>query len=129
MTRIHSPWRWPAAALLTTIAAVHIPLIGEHLEEAPYIGVLFIVLAVACVVLAAAILAVDTIAVWVAVGAVSVLALAAFLLSRTVGLPQIGDDIGNWTEPLGYPALVAEFLTALLASAVLALTRTGAHRR
>ncbi len=27
---------------------------------------------------------------------------------RTIGLPQIGDDIGNWGEPLGIVAIIAE---------------------
>ncbi len=129
MTTLRSPWRWLAAALLVTTAAVHIPLVGEHLEEAPYIGVLFIVLSATCILLAAAVLAFDSVAVWAAAGVVSVLALVGFLLSRTVGLPEIGDDIGNWTEPLGYPALAAEALTVLLASAVLSTSRSGAHRR
>jgi len=39
----------------------------------------------------------------------------SFLASRTVGLPQIGEDVGNWTEPLGYPAVASEVLMALLA--------------
>jgi hypothetical protein len=32
-------------------------------------------------------------------------AIAAFVISRTVGLPQGTDDIGNWTEPLGMTSL------------------------
>jgi hypothetical protein len=38
-----------------------------------------------------------------------------FLASRTVGLPQIGDDVGNWTEPLGFPAVLSEVLMVALA--------------
>jgi hypothetical protein len=39
----------------------------------------------------------------------------AFLASRTVGLPQIGDDVGNWTDPLSFPAVTAEVLMVVLA--------------
>ncbi|MGI8523624.1 MAG: hypothetical protein ACR2K3_10005 [Nocardioides sp.] len=40
----------------------------------------------------------------------------AFLASRTIGLPQIGDDVGMGTEePLGPPAVIAEALMAGLA--------------
>lgn len=95
--RLASPLRWVGALMLLVTAATHIPLVPEHLEEAPYVGVLFVALSV-----------------------------AAFLASRTVGLPQIRMDIGNWTEPLGFPAVAAEALAAL--AAVYALrhpTRTG----
>jgi hypothetical protein len=61
----------------------------------------------------------DVPAVWAISGTVTLLALVAFLLSRTVGLPQIGDDIGNWTEPLSFPARAAEIITVVLAGRVL----------
>lgn len=127
MTPLHSPWRWPAAALLLLTAAVHVPLVAEHLEEAPYVGVLFVLLVVACTLLAGALVFADASSVWAASGVVCVLALTAFLASRTVGLPQLGDDVGNWTEPLGYPAVAAEALCAAVAGVVLARPRAGGH--
>ena len=53
------------------------------------------------------------------------LAVTAFLASRTVGLPQLADDVGNWTEPLGFPALVSESLVVALAAAHLTRARAG----
>ncbi len=105
------------------------PLISEHLEEAPYIGVLFILLAIVCAVLAVLVVVADTTLVWVASAVVTALALAGFLLSRTVGLPQIGDDIGNWTEPLGFPAVGAEALVVVLAGLVVGPHHTRKGRR
>lgn len=119
MRPIRSSWRFLAAAFLLLNAAVHIPLVPEHLEEAPYIGVLFIALSLVCVILAAVIVLADSRQVWFAGGVVSLAALVAFVASRTVGLPQIRDDIGNWSEPLGFPTLVAEVVTIGLAAAVL----------
>jgi hypothetical protein len=116
---VRPPWRWLTALLLLVNAGVHIPLVPEHLDEAPYIGVLFILLSVACIVLAVVIVVVDTTWVWAASGTISLLALVAFVLSRTVGLPQIGDDVGNWTDPLGFPALASEALTVALAAGAL----------
>jgi hypothetical protein len=110
-----SPSQWIASVLLLLAAATHIPLIPEHLEEAPYVGILFIVLSVVCVALAGVILVLDTDAVWLLSGATCLAAVVAFLASRTVGLPQIGDDIGNWTEPLGFPAVASEALLVVLA--------------
>ncbi|MEO6942287.1 MAG: hypothetical protein ABI124_04610 [Terrimesophilobacter sp.] len=115
----HSPWRWLAIVLLLVNAAIHVNLTPMHLMEAPYIGLLFIVLSAACVILAALLAFRDNELVWMATGALSALALIAFLASRTVGLPQIDDDIGNWTEPLGILNMAVEALTALVTFAVL----------
>ncbi|MDQ6642130.1 MAG: hypothetical protein M3Y66_06520 [Actinomycetota bacterium] len=111
-----SPLRWVVAALLLITAAVHVPLIPGHLKEAPYAGVLFLLLAVTCAVLAGVIVRRDTPMVWELSGAVTLLALIAFLASRTIGLPQLADDVGNWTDPLGFPALAAELLTTSIAA-------------
>src|SRR5215218_3584155 len=100
MSLRRSPAQWCASFLLVVAAGTHIPLIREHLEEAPYVGWLFLALSVVCLGLAVAILVVDTPGVWMLSGAVCLAAVVAFLASRTVGLPQIGDDVGNWTEPL-----------------------------
>jgi plastocyanin len=120
---LRSPLRWAAVVMLLATAGTHIPLVPEHLDEAPYIGVLFILLSVVSILLAVAVAVRDTRLVWLATGVVGVLSVVAFFASRTVGLPQIGDDVGNWTEPLGYPAVVAELAAAVLA--VLAVR----HRR
>jgi hypothetical protein len=118
-TALRSPLRWIAAVLLLVVAAVHVPMVPEHLHEAPYIGVSFIALAITGVALAALVVLWDTPAVWITSGTVALLAVIGFLLSRTVGLPEIRDDIGNWTEPLGFPALAAELLATAVAAAAL----------
>ena len=124
MGALRSPLRWLAAATLVASGIVHIPVIPMHLEEAPYIGYLFIALTAVCFALAAAVLLLDSMLVWAAGGVVTALAVIAYVLSRTVGLPQIQDDIGNWSEPLGIAAITAETLTVLLA--VVALRRAEA---
>jgi hypothetical protein len=115
MTVTKSPAQWTASFLLVVAAATHIPLIRDHLEEAPYVGWLFIALSAVCLVLAVAILFVDSPGVWVVSGAVCLAAVVGFLASRTIGLPQIGDDVGNWTDPLGFPAVLSEVLMVALA--------------
>jgi hypothetical protein len=116
---LYSPLRWIASVMLLATAATHIPLVPEHLKEAPYIGMLFMALSTASVALAVLVVLADTPAVWAATGAMTLLAVIAFLTSRTVGLPMIGDEIGNWTEPLALPAVAAESLAFLAAVAVL----------
>jgi hypothetical protein len=116
---LHSPHRWIASVLLLATAATHVPLVPEHLVEAPYIGMLFVALSAASFALAVLVVLADTPAVWMVTGVMMLLAVLAFLASRTVGLPMIGDDIGNWTEPLALPAVAAELLAFLTAAAVL----------
>jgi hypothetical protein len=118
-TPLASPLRWVAIVMLLGTAGTHVPLISEHLEEAPYVGVLFIVLSVASLVLAVLLVRWDTPLVWAASGVMTLLALVAFFASRTVGLPEIGGDIGNWSEPLGYPAVAVEALVTAAAAIVL----------
>ena len=125
----HSPLRWPALLLLMVNAAIHGYLAPMHLIEAPYIGTLFIALSAACIVLAGLLSFLDNVLVWAATGAMSLLALVAFLVSRTIGLPQIRDDIGNWTDPLGYPNMVVEILTITVALVVLRSWRQPAPAR
>jgi hypothetical protein len=124
-----SPDQWVAALLLFVAAGTHIPLIHEHLEEAPYVGILFIALSAVCIVLGIAILFLDSPGLWLISAAVCLAAVVAFLASRTVGLPQIGDDIGNWTEPLGFPAVVSEALVPVLAVLHIHDRRTRALHR
>ena len=112
---LHSPLRWFGALMLLITAGTHVPLIPGHLEEAPYVGVLFILLSVVSLVFAVLLVRWDSPAVWTASGALTLLAALAFLVSRTVGLPQLADDMGNWTEPLSFPAVAAELLATLLA--------------
>jgi hypothetical protein len=109
--------QWCGSALLVTAAVTHLPLIREHLEEAPYVGWLFLALSVACLALAVVVLLVDHPVVWGLAALTCLAAAIGFFLSRTVGLPQIGDDVGNWTEPLGFPAVASEILLAVLAYA------------
>jgi hypothetical protein len=118
-TPLASPLRWVAIVMLLGTAGTHIPLISDHLEEAPYVGVLFIALSVASVVLAVLLVRWDSALAWYASGAMTLLALVGFFASRTVGLPQISDDIGNWSEPLGYPAVAVEALVTAAAAIVL----------
>lgn len=125
---LRHPLRFPAAALLLAVAGLHIPIIGQHLREAPYIGVLFVLLVLSASVLAALLLTLDCPLTWLATACVADAAVLAYALSRSVGLPQIGDDIGNWLDPLGIAALSVEILTAVLSVRVLQ-SREPAVRR
>src|SRR5438270_8193464 len=95
------------ALLLVGVAATHILEARE--EEAKYIVVLFAALAVAALILAALFaLGRLTQPVIAAAAGLCGTAIVGYVLSRTVGLPQMADDVGNWTEPFGIAALACE---------------------
>lgn len=114
-----SALRWPAAAAMLVAGVVHVPPVPEHLSEAPYVGGLFIGLAVACAGLACQLIWRDTRAVWRLAAATTGATVVGYVASRTVGLPQMGDDVGNWSDPLGTIAVAAELATVALVSVAL----------
>lgn len=119
-------WRGLTAGCLDVIAVVHIAIAPDHLREAPYAGVLFIALAIAALGNAALLLTTRDERAWVLTAALSGSALAAYLFSRSVGLPLLADDIGDWLNPLGALALLSE-VTAVVVSG-LALRVGRAYR-
>lgn len=58
-----------------------------------------------------------------AAAALAASVLAGYVVSRTVGLPNAADDIGNWTEPLGLASMVIEASIVAVALGALALPR------
>lgn len=114
----------PIAGLVVAGAA-HIPVIPAHLREAPYIGILFILLAAGSFVLAGVLAFRDVAAAYLLTAVLTGLALVAYVISRTVGLPLIGDDVGNWLEPLGVVSVIAEGVTC---AAAIVLSRKSRQR-
>lgn len=113
---VGSPWAPLAAAALITNALIHIDLTPMHRVTAPYLGFLFFALAAACIVLAAALFVRDAAAVWAAAWVVNVSALLGFLASRTVGLPLIGEEVGDWSGLAAWETLLVEVLVIALAT-------------
>ncbi|HEY0811999.1 MAG TPA: hypothetical protein VGE11_01860 [Pseudonocardia sp.] len=123
----HHPLRFLLAAAALAAAAAHLPVTGPHLQEAPYMGMAFILLISTLLVLTTAALTYDNTAVYIATAVTCGLAITAYAATRTLTFPQLGDDVGNWLEPLGVVSVSCE--TVALASAVIVLRRTpGAPR-
>lgn len=120
---LRSRLRYPAAALAIIAGLAHVPVTPQHLQEAPYIGVLFIVFTVTAVLTGTALLISDAAPVWLLLGGSCALAVAAYVLSRTVGLPLMTDDVNNWLDPWGVLSVVAESGAAVLTAVVLARRR------
>lgn len=120
---VPGPLRWAIAAATSSAAVAHLPVIGPHLHEAPYMGVLFVLLTAACLALAAAVLIRDSPIVYASAAAVCGLAIIGYAATRLVAFPQLADDIGNWLEPLGVLAVCCEATVVALSIAALGRSR------
>ena len=117
--------RWLLAAAALVAAAAHVPVIGPHLTEAPYMGVLFVVLTAACVSIAVAALIRDTVAVYALAALTCSLAILGYTATRLVAFPMLADDVGNWFEPLGLVSVGSEAIVALSATVALRSALSG----
>jgi hypothetical protein len=102
---------------------------SEHLLHVTYIGIGFVVLTAAClsaaVTLAVPGLSIAWRAAWTAAALSCTVAVVAYLISRSVGLPGMSDDIGRWTEPLGLMSICSE--AVVVAAAMIGLVRSRAQ--
>jgi len=93
---------------LAGIALIHLlDSIGKF-QETPYMGWMYGGLMLSCLAVAAALVRANSREAWLAAIALPATAIVGFVLTRTVGLPQATEDIGNWSEPLGLAALFVE---------------------
>ena len=121
------PERLLVAGGLVAAAAVHVPVAVAHLVEVPYLGYAFYLLVVLDAAAAGSVLVEDRLPVWAALAALNLVAVLAFVTSRTVGLPGAADDKGDWRNSAGLASLAAELLVVTVAALVLS-RRAGLTR-
>jgi hypothetical protein len=98
-----------AIACLAGVAVTHVLDLPDKLAEAHYMAALFCCLILASVILAAALLVDRHTDLALAVsGLLAAMTICGYVLSRTVGLPQIEDHVGQWGDPIGIASLVFE---------------------
>ncbi|PWJ25813.1 hypothetical protein ATK17_1951 [Branchiibius hedensis] len=122
------PYRWLMIAAVVVAAIAHVPVIAPHLDEAPYMGVLFVVLTLACLILAAAIAIHDSAVVYALSVLTCGLAVIGYAATRVVAFPMLADDVGNWWEPLGVVSIVSESIVVIGALSALVRGRAVAAR-
>jgi hypothetical protein len=116
---LRSPQRWALAGAAAVAAVAHVPVIAPHLDEAPYMGALFILLTAACLALAAAVLVRDSAAVYAMAALTCGLAIIGYIATRLVPFPMLADDVGNWLEPLGVLSILSEAVVVTAAATAL----------
>lgn len=112
----HVVERAAAVVALGGIALVHLLDVENRLAEVPYIGWLFLGVIASSLLIAALLVRSDDRRAWAAAGIVAAATIGGYVVTRTVGMPNDGgDDIGNWTEPLGLASLLVEAVVVVLA--------------
>jgi hypothetical protein len=86
-------------------------------------GWMYIGLMVGCLTIAAVLARGGFREAWAAAVVLPASAIAGFVLTRTIGLPQAHGDVGNWSEPLGLAALFTEGAVIAVAGHALATLR------
>ena len=108
-----------AVVALTGVALIHVLDAPDTFAAAPYKGWLYVALIAGCLTTATVLAKRSDPRAWLATLLLPLGAFVAFVLSRTVGLPNGADDIGNWWEPLGLASLFVEGSLVALAASVL----------
>jgi hypothetical protein len=114
---------------LAGVALIHVLDAHDTFVESPYKGWLYVGLITSTLATAWLLLRRPSRGAWIATAALPLSAFAAFVWSRTIGLPQGTDDIGNWWEPLGVASLFVEAAVAAVALHTLAPVRRTAPVR
>ncbi|HEX8648986.1 MAG TPA: hypothetical protein VF715_18985 [Thermoleophilaceae bacterium] len=113
-------------ACLAGIALTHALDLGHKWDEAPYVGVLFVLAIVASGLLALLLAAPrPPRVVWDLAGGLALSLMAGYFVSRTVGLPRLDSHVGHWRDAAGSASLVFE---AMLVGLALAPVRPVAAR-
>jgi hypothetical protein len=122
------PWwiRTFGAVLALEVAWIHILDQGGwfELRDPPYLGWGYRILE--AVGLSAAVLLLSRWhgrASWLMAGVVAGVPLIGYVVSRSIGLPDYPDDVGNWLDPFGVASVLAE--GPLLLLAIASLVRLG----
>jgi hypothetical protein len=115
------------AVLLLGSGAAHLPVLDEHLREAAWMGSLFTVFALATAALAAVVALSGRRGPVLAAGALCVAAVLTYAATRLFAFPQLGDDVGDWTEPWGVVSVILEIYAA--ATAFVVALRARDHER
>jgi hypothetical protein len=108
--------RAAGALALAALAVIHVVDLPPTLGPTPLVGIGYLGIIAAAVLVGGVMIARSYWLVWAAAGAVSISAMGGYVLTRALPGGFLGDhgDVGNWRCPLGIAALSVETLIILL---------------
>lgn len=101
--------RWSGICLLLFIGLIHACELPQHYGVARYLGLSFAILIAGVLLSALGILRGSDWG-WTLGSVISAAAFAAYLASRTLGLPGYPEGMGDWDTPLGTVTMILESL-------------------
>lgn len=101
--------KFSGIGLMLLVGLIHAYELPEHYETVRYVGVSFGVLLAGTLVSALGILRGARWG-WTLGSAISAVAIVAYAISRTLGLPGFGEAVGEWAKPLGTIVVILEAL-------------------
>ena len=120
-------FRWAGVVLIVACGLIHLVSAPDHLQEATYVGVLFLANGAGALIAAFGIYR-DMLWGWVLGALVAGGAFVMFIVSRFIGLPAYQEHVGMWIgdsfgDRLGIPSLIVEAPLVVLAGIVVARRR------
>ena len=114
---------WAGAYAILFVGGAHILICGEHFLVASYLGLAFVANFLGSLVVAASLFLGGRTWAWLLGDLVAGGALVGFMVSRTIGLPDAPEFVGQWSNIAGLLTLGFEGL--FIALSLLALTPQG----
>ncbi len=111
--------------LLMSLAAIHIVQLVPTFQQTPLLGVAYVFLIAAAVVVGARLVKGHQSAVqlWFPVAALGVAVFVGYSITRMLSTPLDNQDVGNWACTLGLAALFVEGLMVAVAAYAISLSR------
>jgi hypothetical protein len=113
--------------LLMSIAVIHIVQLVPTFQQAPLLGVAFVLLIAAAVIVGARLIKGHPSAVqlWLPVVALGAAVSVGYAFTRTLSTPLDHQDVGNWACSLGLAALFVEGMLMAVAAYAISLRRSA----
>lgn len=111
---------------LLAIGTIHFLQIVPTVQQTPLLGVGYVGLIAASVIVAAWLTVANDARAWAAAGLISAAVLVGYAFTRFVGTPFDNQDVGNWACMLGLASIFVETALLAVSGAALALEKATA---
>ena len=121
-----STLRATGVVALLAIGTIHFLQIVPTFQETPLLGLAYLALIAASVIVAAWLVVANDARAWAAAGLISAAVLVGYAFTRLVGTTFDNQDVGNWACTLGLASIFVETALLALSGAALALDKAKA---
>jgi hypothetical protein len=111
---------------LLAIATIHFLQIVPTVQETPLLGLGYVALIVASVIVAGWLVVANDARAWAAAGLISAAVVVGYAFTRLISTPFDNQDVGNWACMLGLASIFVETALLVLSGAAVALDKASA---